>query len=72
MQPTERRILFALILITGLAWIAISANRTGTSSQEGISAPQTGFLAPDFTLKTTDRQIVTLSKFKSKAVLLNV
>ena len=72
MQPTERRIFFILILIAGLAWIFFSIDITGTSTAGAISAPQKGFLAPDFTLKTTDQQTVTLSELKGQAVLVNI
>jgi len=72
MQPTERRIFFILILIAGLAWIFFSMDNAGTSTAGAISAPQTGFLAPDFTLQTTDRQTVTLSELKGQAVLVNI
>jgi cytochrome c biogenesis protein CcmG/thiol:disulfide interchange protein DsbE len=72
MQPTERRIFFTLILIAGLAWISLSADRSGTSSAgEKMSAPQAGFVAPDFRLKTTDQEMVTLSDLRGKAVLIN-
>jgi peroxiredoxin len=71
MQPTERRIFFILTLIAGLAWIVFSKDNTGTSAARVISAPQKGFLAPDFTLKTTDQQMITLSELKGQAVLVN-
>jgi cytochrome c biogenesis protein CcmG, thiol:disulfide interchange protein DsbE len=72
MQPTERRIFFILILIAGLAWIFFSIDNTGTSTTEAISAAQKGFLAPNFILKTTDQQTVTLSELKGQAVLVNI
>jgi len=72
MQPTERRIFFILILIAGLAWIFFSMDNTGTSTAGAISAPQKGFLAPDFTLQTTDQQTITLSELKGQAVLVNI
>jgi cytochrome c biogenesis protein CcmG, thiol:disulfide interchange protein DsbE len=72
MQPTERRILFILILIAGLAWISLSTDKSGTAAQTGISAPQAGFIAPDFTLKTTDQRSVTLSDLRGQAVLINI
>jgi cytochrome c biogenesis protein CcmG/thiol:disulfide interchange protein DsbE len=68
MQPTERRIFFILILIAGLAWIIFSVDNTGTP----ISAPQKGFLAPEFTLETIDQQIVTLSELEGQAILVNI
>jgi cytochrome c biogenesis protein CcmG/thiol:disulfide interchange protein DsbE len=72
MQPTERRIFFILTLIAGLAWIVFSIDNTGISTARAIAAPQKGFLAPDFTLKTTDQQTVTLSDLKGQAILVNI
>jgi cytochrome c biogenesis protein CcmG/thiol:disulfide interchange protein DsbE len=72
MQPTERRLFFILILIAGLAWIFFSMDNTGSSTAGEISAPQEGFVAPDFTLETTDQQTITLSELKGQAVLVNV
>ena len=71
MQPTERRIFFILTLIAGLAWIVFSRDNTGASAAKVISAPEKGFLAPDFTLKTSDQQTITLSELKGQAVLVN-
>ena len=71
MQQIQRRLLFILVLIAGLAWIGISADPSG-GSLPGSAAPQTGFLAPDFTLKTPQGEIFTLSGLKGKAVLINI
>lgn len=72
MQQIQRLILYALILIAGLAWIGISADRTGLTSPGEASAPQTGFLAPDFTLKTPQGESFSLSGLKGQAVLVNI
>jgi peroxiredoxin len=72
MQQIERRILYILLLVAGLAWIGISADRSGSSAAGGIAAPQVGFVAPDFTLKTPQGETYTLSQFRGKGVLLNL
>ena len=60
------------LLFLGLIWIAFSADRSGASTNGLIPAPQTGFLAPDFTLQTTDGKAVTLSDLRGRAVLVNI
>jgi thiol-disulfide isomerase/thioredoxin len=71
MQKNQRIILYLLVLIAGAAWIALSANTT-TASTGKTSAPQAGFAAPDFTLKTPDGEEYTLSELKGSAVLVNL
>lgn len=71
MQPKQRRVLLTLILLAGLAWIASSADRTGTSTAGRIPAPQKGFLAPDFTLSTPGGEEISLATFRGKPVLVN-
>jgi peroxiredoxin len=70
MDRTQRIILYTLTLIAGAAWIALSAG-TGQIAQEG-PAPQAGFSAPDFTLKTPAGDSFTLSELKGNAVLVNM
>ena len=72
MQPAQRRIAYALILLLGLAWIFVSADRSGTSTAGQIPAPQQGFLAPDFELKTPTGETVRLSDLRGQAVLVNL
>lgn len=71
MQLTHRRLLFIGILVLGLAWTLFSADKNGSSTAGLIPAPQKGFLAPDFTLKTLDGESVTLSDLRGRAVLIN-
>jgi cytochrome c biogenesis protein CcmG/thiol:disulfide interchange protein DsbE len=71
MQKNQRIILYILILIAGAAWIVLSANSTSATAGN-ISAPQAGFIAPDFTLKTPTGEEYTLSELKGKAVLVNL
>jgi peroxiredoxin len=70
MQKTQRILIYLLVLIAGAAWIAFSADTTNASGK--ISAPQAGFTAPDFTLKTPDGEEYTLSELKGSAVLINL
>jgi len=72
MQPVQRRILYSLILLLGLAWIFISTDRSGTSTAGQVPAPQQGFLAPDFELKTPTGESIKLSNLRGQAVLVNL
>ena len=72
MQQTQRRILYVLILTLGFAWILVSADRSGASTSGRIPAPQQGFLAPDFELKTPAGEGITLSGLQGQAVLVNL
>ena len=72
MQQTQRRIIYFLVLALGFAWIYISADRSGASTAGRIPAPQQGFLAPDFELKTTDGETIKLSDLRGQAVLVNL
>lgn len=72
MNTTQRRITYTLILILGLAWIFISADKSGISTSGQIPAPQEGFLAPDFELKTIDGGTIKLSNLRGQAVLVNL
>jgi peroxiredoxin len=71
-QPTNfPKLLPYAVLLLGLAWIALSASSTG-QSQEGQSAPATGFYAPDFTLPSLDGQSYSLSELRGRPILLNL
>lgn len=72
MQQTPRRILYLIILAAGFAWMLLSADKTGSSTAGHIPAPQTGFLAPDFELKTLNGDVVKLSDLRGQAVLINL
>jgi peroxiredoxin len=61
-----------MLLTAGLAWIFASADRAGISTSGKIPAPQQGFLAPDFELKTLDGESVKLSDLRGQAVLVNL
>ena len=72
MQQNQRIIFYILILITGAAWIVLSADKTGATTAGEIPAPHTGFSAPDFTLKTPEGTAFILSKLRGQAVLVNL
>jgi cytochrome c biogenesis protein CcmG/thiol:disulfide interchange protein DsbE len=58
------------LLILGAIWIF--ASRVSPSDlQQSQAAPQTGFLAPDFTLTTLDGESITLSDLRGHPVLVN-
>lgn len=71
MLKNQRVMLYVLILIAGASWIEFSANTIGPAI-ENVAAPQAGFAAPDFTLKTPTGKIYTLSDFHGQAVLVNL
>ena len=71
MQKNQRITLYILVLIVGASWIALSANTTGAETGS-TSAPQAGFAAPDFTLKTATDETYTLSELRGQAVLVNL
>jgi peroxiredoxin len=69
MSKLQRIILYTLVLTFSVIWIAYSADTNETSN--GF-APQEGFNAPDFTLKTPAGETFTLSELKGKAVIINL
>ncbi|MCC7118226.1 MAG: TlpA family protein disulfide reductase [Anaerolineales bacterium] len=66
---TQRMILYTLVAIAGFVWLTLSKD---SSASTQVAAPQVGFIAPDFTLKTPGGESYTLSKLKGKAVLVNL
>ncbi len=72
MQQHQRITLYILFLITGAAWIILSADDTAMSASSGNTAPQAGFSAPDFTLKTPQGETYTLSELRGHAILVNL
>lgn len=72
MKINLRYIVYLLILALGAAWILISADRSGAATQGLAPAPQQGFPAPDFELKTFEGETVKLSDLRGQAVLVNL
>ena len=50
----------------------MSADWSGTSTAGQVPAPQQGFLAPDFALKTPTGESIRLSDLRGQAVLINL
>lgn len=71
-MQSKQRVWFAGILLIGLVWIFMSADRSGASTNGLIPAPQKGFLAPDFTLETLSGETVMLSDLRGQAVIVNL
>lgn len=72
MGPSQRRVIYLVILGLGLLWIYLSADRSNASPSESVAAPQAGFLAPDFELTATSGEIIRLSDLRGQAVLVNL
>ena len=72
MQQFQRRMIYLILLILGFVWIFVSADKSGASNSGKIPAPQQGFLAPDFELKTPKGETVKLSDLRGQAVLVNL
>jgi len=68
---TRTKILPIVLLAAGLAWIFLSADRSGTLAGGRPPAPQEGFPAPDFTLATTTGREKTLSELRGQVALVN-
>lgn len=59
-----------IIIILSLAWILLTPVFFPThNTQAQTTAPQKGFIAPDFTLSTPDGESVTLSDYQGDPVL---
>ncbi len=70
--PISSWIIFSILLLTtGAAWIWLSAAPPGSTTQGDIPAPQTGFLAPDFSLETFGKDAYTLSELRGRPILIN-
>ncbi len=65
--------LMALLLVLGVAWIAVSRvpDEEAQARVDRPPAPQAGFAAPDFTLETRDGETISLSDLRGQVVLVN-
>jgi cytochrome c biogenesis protein CcmG, thiol:disulfide interchange protein DsbE len=71
-ETTRHWISSLIILILSAGWIWMSqADPQGTASGR-IQAPQKGFLAPDFTLASLSGDMITLSDYRGRPVLINL
>jgi peroxiredoxin len=66
-----RGLLSILVLLAGAAWTGWSAAKPGALTAGKIPAPQTGFLAPDFSLPAVDGQTISLSSLRGSPVIIN-
>jgi peroxiredoxin len=71
-QQAYTRLLYGFLLLLGLGWIWFSAVPADAITSGKIPAPQTGFLAPDFTAKTFGGNTIKLSDLRGKVILVNV
>lgn len=71
MQPILRRIFSIFILLLGLVWIWFSRVKPGDDAIILLSAPQVGFNAPDFSLKTMTGETIGISDFSGQPVIIN-
>ncbi len=60
-----------IVLLLGAVWIWFSITPPGSTTQGDIPAPQQGFLAPDFHLRTFNGESYTLSELRGNPVLIN-
>ncbi|HSL28459.1 MAG TPA: TlpA disulfide reductase family protein [Anaerolineales bacterium] len=72
MQSRNRRITYLIVLALGLVWIYVSRDGANSATTGPVAAPQKDFLAPDFSLNTTDGKAVRLSDLRGQAVLINL
>ena len=72
LQPFRARIIYGFFLTAGLFWIWFSAVPANAISTKPNPAPQSGFLAPDFTLKTFNGESISLSALRGKVILVNI
>lgn len=71
-QPIRTRLFSLFLLILGMAWIVVSRVPHGYLLSGSISAPQPGFMAPDFSLNDLDGNTFRLSDLRGKVVLVNI
>jgi cytochrome c biogenesis protein CcmG/thiol:disulfide interchange protein DsbE len=71
MQQVFRRILPIIVLALGLGWIVLSRAEPDSATGGLIPAPQTGFLAPDFTLETLEGEAISLAELRGQPVIVN-
>ncbi len=64
--------LMLVALVLGVAWINLTRlSQEANAQNRTLSAPMTGFLAPDFTLSTTDGEQISLSMLRGTPVVVN-
>ena len=71
-QPAYVKTFYTALLALGLVWIGVSRVPEGATTAGQIPAPQVGFLAPDFTLRTPGGKPIRLSDLHGKVILVNI
>jgi cytochrome c biogenesis protein CcmG/thiol:disulfide interchange protein DsbE len=71
-QQGYTRLFYGFLLILGLGWVWLSVIPANATTGGKIPAPQTGFLAPDFTAQTIEGGTITLSNLRGKVILVNI
>lgn len=71
LSPSYWRGLMLIALVLGVAWINLSRITDASLLAQDTEAPRAGFLAPDFSLETTDGKTIRLSELRGTPVILN-
>lgn len=71
-MKAPRKLLFIPILVIGIAWLWSTFTQPGETVSGFLPAALPGSQAPDFTLRTLDGEIVTLSGLRGRPVLVNM
>jgi len=73
MTSSFRRLsLYTVILFSSAIWIWVSKASPNSTTNGAVPAPQKGFLAPDFNLKTSRGESIRLSELRGHPILLNI
>ena len=71
MNKKQYTIVAITLLLISLVWIIVTPILFNSAQAESdISAPQRGFIAPNFKLSTPQGEIITLSDYRGKTVLI--
>lgn len=62
---------YFFILISGLAWIKISASQELDTTNGNLPLPRPGYLAPEIQLNSNQGALVSLSDLRGKVVIVN-
>jgi thiol-disulfide isomerase/thioredoxin len=72
LSPTQWIYRYISILIVGAIWIFASRSLPGTTMNGAIPAPHAGFMAPDFSLRSSLNETITLSELRGQPILINI
>jgi peroxiredoxin len=61
-----------LVLLVSAGWIWLSRTPPGSTAPGRLPVPRQGFLAPDFSLRTSSGETITLSDLRGRPVLINL